>query len=144
MTPRPHNLRTRAKRMKHLLYAEFNAKCYICGKYLMFHQATVDHIIPIKEGGTNGYKGNNLAIACKNCNGKKDAEKRTSDLCAHCGTRRRSPKKKLCGHCSVGREQGTFIRFVSLGDSREVWGLDLFDIRKEMRERRQRQNGKKY
>lgn len=43
--------------------------CYICKKLLTIKEATVDHIIPLDKGGSNGQ--DNLKLCCKRCNHKK-------------------------------------------------------------------------
>ena len=61
----------------------FNAqggKCLDCGCEMVFPRrnniyqgidlATVDHIIPLDEGGSNGYE--NLRLICGECNVKRD------------------------------------------------------------------------
>ncbi len=66
------HIRNKAVRYKFKLYAFYNAKCYICNKYLLYRKATIDHIVCIKDGGTNHW--DNLALCCNKCNNKKDAE----------------------------------------------------------------------
>ena len=43
--------------------------CYLCKKAIEFGKDSIDHIIPIKKGGTSEY--NNLAIAHRVCNSQK-------------------------------------------------------------------------
>lgn len=45
-----------------------NTPCKWCGKILSFNDSTIEHIIPLARGGTNGR--DNLAIACSECNEK--------------------------------------------------------------------------
>lgn len=41
-------------------------RCYWCGKHLDKKTATLDHIIPLSRGGTNGL--DNQTLACYDCN----------------------------------------------------------------------------
>jgi len=50
----------------------YTAPCYLCGKNLTKDNATVDHYMPKSKGGSG--KKENLRIACKNCNVKKDSK----------------------------------------------------------------------
>jgi hypothetical protein len=52
------------------VYERDEYKCRYCGKQLTRFTATLDHIKPIAEGGDNGF--DNLAIACLNCNSRKN------------------------------------------------------------------------
>ena len=40
--------------------------CFYCGKHLNDDNRTIDHIIPVKQGGRD--KGDNLVACCKECN----------------------------------------------------------------------------
>ena len=51
------------------LYEEFQGHCVYCGNHFDLQRVTADHIYPKKNGGLNIYA--NLALACKDCNGKK-------------------------------------------------------------------------
>lgn len=55
--------------MKHELYTETGCRCAHCGKPIEYAESTVDHVVPISKGGTNGKS--NLAILCKDCNQDK-------------------------------------------------------------------------
>jgi 5-methylcytosine-specific restriction protein A len=46
-----------------------NASCYYCQKPLTKSEATMDHVVPIRSGGTSS-KGN-VVVSCKDCNNKK-------------------------------------------------------------------------
>ena len=68
----PHRLhiRTRPRRksyrgIKARLLRE-NFSCYWCRDSLDRSTATIDHVIPLSKGGTNG--GDNLVLACETCN----------------------------------------------------------------------------
>ncbi len=43
-----------------------NPTCYWCGEELTIETATVDHLIPLGKGGSNGT--DNLRLACDSCN----------------------------------------------------------------------------
>lgn len=46
--------------------------CYICLRPIKFGNDTLEHKVSKKDGGTNNY--NNLAVACRNCNSKKNCK----------------------------------------------------------------------
>jgi 5-methylcytosine-specific restriction endonuclease McrA len=49
-----------------------NASCYYCHKALTATEATMDHIVPIADGGRS--TKSNVVVCCKDCNNrKKDA-----------------------------------------------------------------------
>ena len=45
------------------------AQCHYCAKYLLKHECTMDHVVPLVRGGKST-KGN-VVIACKDCNNAK-------------------------------------------------------------------------
>lgn len=51
------------------LIARDGSFCYLCGKVLLNHEVTLDHVIPLSRGGEHSY--DNLKIACRPCNVKK-------------------------------------------------------------------------
>lgn len=53
------------------IIASQKSKCYYCG-CLCVNEYHVDHIVPISRGGLN--TADNLAIACKTCNLKKQSK----------------------------------------------------------------------
>lgn len=55
---------------KKTIYAKNNGKCAICGKPVMYKKMTIDHIVPISQGGTNDFS--NLQLACHSCNRLKN------------------------------------------------------------------------
>ena len=61
---------------KRILQKSFN-KCYWCKKSLSWivgqeTQATIDHVIPLSKGGTNGH--DNLVLSCLKCNKEKGSK----------------------------------------------------------------------
>lgn len=59
----------RENRMK--IYERDNYQCTYCGKQLTRFTATLDHIMPVSEGGDNSAV--NLKTACLQCNSRKTA-----------------------------------------------------------------------
>lgn len=68
--------RKRLKNIKRSLYND-NQICFWCKKDLQFHEATLDHVIPLSKGGSNGV--DNFVLACEECNAgrKNDMPERT-------------------------------------------------------------------
>lgn len=54
---------------KKLVYDRDGGKCALCGRPLVFEEATLDHIVPISRGGANEI--DNLRITCSSCNNMK-------------------------------------------------------------------------
>ena len=46
-----------------------NAACYYCEKILASKEVTMDHVVPLSQGGKS--VKSNLVVACKDCNNKK-------------------------------------------------------------------------
>lgn len=58
---------------RYLIYQKSNGRCAHCGKQIMFGgQATVDHFIPLRKGGTN--QKCNLIMLCHDCNTQKSSK----------------------------------------------------------------------
>lgn len=51
---------------KKTVYAKADGKCALCGKPVKFKKMTVDHKIPLSQGGTNAME--NLQLSCRSCN----------------------------------------------------------------------------
>lgn len=51
------------------VYERDGYKCHYCDKQLTRFTATLDHVIPVAEGGDNGF--GNLVTACLGCNSRK-------------------------------------------------------------------------
>jgi 5-methylcytosine-specific restriction endonuclease McrA len=43
--------------------------CHICGEWVSIHDLTLDHIIPLKKGGT--HTADNIRVAHRSCNSRK-------------------------------------------------------------------------
>ncbi|EQB9045484.1 HNH endonuclease [Vibrio cholerae] len=54
------------KKIKDELYQKANGQCEYCGSEISPETAMIDHIVPIKDGGTSTI--DNLSIACTKCN----------------------------------------------------------------------------
>ncbi len=52
------------------IYERDEYKCKYCGKQLTRFTATLDHVVPVVEGGENTY--GNLITACLSCNSQKN------------------------------------------------------------------------
>lgn len=52
------------------IYERDEYKCRYCGKQLTRFTATLDHIVPVVEGGENTYE--NLITSCLSCNSQKN------------------------------------------------------------------------
>lgn len=52
------------------IYAKCNAHCAYCGKQMPISEMQVDHMNPIRRGGTNDM--DNLMPSCRSCNHFKD------------------------------------------------------------------------
>lgn len=57
------------KQLKHQLIREQGFRCAYCGRFCLPSEFTLDHIVPISEGGATRLR--NLVVCCKECNLKK-------------------------------------------------------------------------
>lgn len=57
------------KQFKHQLIREQGFRCAYCGRFCLPSEFTLDHIVPISEGGATRLR--NLVVCCKECNLKK-------------------------------------------------------------------------
>lgn len=55
---------------RYMLYKRDNGRCAYCEKEITQREATIDHILPRAQGGKTVWE--NVALACKKCNSKKD------------------------------------------------------------------------
>lgn len=51
-----------------LFNKEKYGKCWVCGKPLLFDDATIEHIIPLGEKGSDTIESGNLTVSCLKCN----------------------------------------------------------------------------
>jgi len=54
---------------KRLIYARDQGRCAYCGKLIAISDATIDHILPLSQGGRSTWE--NLANCCTSCNQRK-------------------------------------------------------------------------
>lgn len=104
LNPLPRELENEAS-LKRLLLRESNGRCKICGTPLTINTVTIDHILPLAEGGSNHTL--NLQATCNLCNnGKSDYFQQTAQASARPwweprknlldGTVRITPTKRFC------------------------------------------------
>jgi hypothetical protein len=62
------------KDKRNKVYEKYNGQCAYCGTFMYYSDMQVDHIIPIRSGGTNDI--DNLNPSCRYCNNYK----RTMDI----------------------------------------------------------------
>ena len=130
-----HHFRERARARAHLVIERHGSECYYCGAPLVqikkLHHTqlikvtgrhvswikdgvvrqdlflTLDHLVPVSEGGSNSL--NNLVPACSKCNNARNrtgprnppAEANQSCICPKCG-RQKPPKRNKCRDCRAG------------------------------------------
>lgn len=71
---KPKKKQTRKKystEVRRMIYNKADGRCQLCGRKIMFSDASLDHIIPLALGGEDSVS--NLQLACKVCNGAKDS-----------------------------------------------------------------------
>lgn len=57
-----------------LFNKEKYGKCWVCGKPLLFNDATIEHIIPLSEGGQHTVDSGNLNISHLKCNNDRSTK----------------------------------------------------------------------
>lgn len=57
------------KQFRYQLIREQGFRCAYCGRFCLPSEFTLDHIVPISEGGATRLR--NLVVCCKECNLKK-------------------------------------------------------------------------
>lgn len=131
MNRNPDTMRRRARK-KHLdrLYAEQNSLCHWCksqtvllkyidedkiiearsefiiwreGEYVLrARYATIDHVTPISEGGTND--PDNLVMSCSGCNRDRTTQEKIESLCDNC-LGPKGKRRRLCVTCSIEKSR---------------------------------------
>jgi hypothetical protein len=68
--PRIDRLRNSLLRLRrYIVYRHFDKRCVYCGALCSFKETTLDHVHALGKGGSDTY--DNLAVACRPCNGLK-------------------------------------------------------------------------
>lgn len=67
--PPPPAVRRNRPKQKTTKRLPAGSVCYYCGIPLNRHNATVDHVVPLSRGGSNGKR--NKVFACRTCNEEK-------------------------------------------------------------------------
>ena len=62
----------RRKMLRQMLWGQQKGCCHYCGKYVSKRDATLEHVVPQSQGGTDDLS--NLVMACFACNNKKSVE----------------------------------------------------------------------
>lgn len=65
-TPSASSIRTKARRLLPKVFQKAGGVCHWCQKPLTMGNATIEHLLPISQGGGNDMA--NLSIACRGCN----------------------------------------------------------------------------
>jgi 5-methylcytosine-specific restriction endonuclease McrA len=67
MNPKQKRMNSKQKKQaKTKLIDRFGSVCFWCSKPLSATQRTIDHLIPLSQGGSNNFE--NLRLACPCCN----------------------------------------------------------------------------
>jgi 5-methylcytosine-specific restriction endonuclease McrA len=118
--------RTRSHKYMPQLMCDFNGRCAYCDELVVpermvvpvrksahwisyidgrdqlvrRRRATIDHVVAIRDGGTNRY--DNLKLSCATCNQNRTAQpKATQNLtCRKCGTTSKPKRMRYCRSCS--------------------------------------------
>lgn len=56
-------------RKRHVLFVRQNGQCWYCLHPISFENWTVDHVVPLSEGGAFGFR--NIVGCCFECNNQK-------------------------------------------------------------------------
>jgi len=131
LTPnQKRSIRKNARKKIDILYTKQNGLCHWCKSYVAIEKnidkenvvvvkrsyiiwkdmgfvfsariATIDHVIPIGQGGTSDI--DNLVVACATCNNDRTNKPKAPDklklLCPNCHSDKK-PKKKFCQKCLI-------------------------------------------
>lgn len=95
-----------------VMKSQQSSNCCFCGIPLTLETATLEHIIPISLGGTDGY--HNLTISCQECNSDRGTIYFLDYYLFKCGILKEKPidkhlaekKEKRIEYRKVARENG--------------------------------------
>jgi len=59
------------KKERELIFAKTNGRCAYCGTKLIIKSMTVDHVVPLRQGGADELE--NMLPACRPCNHRKSS-----------------------------------------------------------------------
>lgn len=110
----PKTMRKDARKRFYELLKCQGSDCAECGDPMVIlpegqhtsnmYQATIDHKVPISEGGSNAIE--NLELVHRQCNLIRNSRRQVpiqrSLVCKHCGVPRDVPKRKYCRECRRG------------------------------------------
>ena len=60
------------KKIREIIHTKYDGHCAYCGKKITIKQMQIDHIVPLRSGGTNEIE--NLNPSCSRCNHYKRAD----------------------------------------------------------------------
>lgn len=70
--------RRQDKTRRKILFSRQRGLCHWCQQPVPFKQSTLDHVIPLSKGGSNGT--DNLVMACHPCNAERENNVSLADL----------------------------------------------------------------
>lgn len=71
--------------------------CHWCGRPMHSREATIDHVLPLSNGGTNDHE--NMVLACGSCNAQRNREQQRQDRSLMKAVRREGSNKGLRKRC---------------------------------------------
>jgi len=143
LNPEPRENLANDISLKRRMLEEYNGRCAICGELLTVNSITLDHKIPLAEGGTNHPL--NIQLLCWLCNsGKSDYYEETIEAAARPWFESRrslieggvsvTPKKRFCvlvrdgsACCQCGAKANETILEVVCRISEENGGQAVYD-----------------
>ena len=58
-----------SQEQRKMIYEKADGRCQLCGRKIEFEYATLDHVIPLSQGGIDSL--DNIQLACESCNRQK-------------------------------------------------------------------------